>query len=235
MPKLNVTRYKQQPGYCAVASCASIANYYDKNADYETTKVVARKKITETLNEGLDSGEIGMLLNHLGFNKVRIISTNLHFLDYSWSHLSKPNLIKKMKEMNKVYRGEYIDVSRSLCKWLSSDMFDNNLIIDFDFGKYIRESLDEKKPLIFSFNWNMYFRFSKYNKQTTKKLSDGCFDEHAVVAHGYTKQGVYVCDSHYQYYKYKLKEYREGRYIIPWEKLMTIIGWGDLFIPEYYG
>ena len=233
MPKLKITRYKQEPGHCSIAACAALANYYDKNVDYEMATEVAKENIAGNIDDGLDSGEIGKLLNHLGFNKVRIVSTNLHFLDYSWSHLPKTNLINNMKAMNKVYKGEYLDVSRSLCKWMSSDTYDNNIIIDYDFGKYIRESLDNKRPIALSFNWNMYFRFSKYNK-STKKLSDGIFEEHAVVAHGYTKKGVHICDSHQKYYKYKLKEYREGRYTIPWEHLMTIMGWGDLFMPECY-
>lgn len=233
MQKLKIKRYEQHPGHCAVASCASIANYYDDDIDYEKTQKIAKKKVAKNIDEGLDSGEIGSLLNHLGFDKVNIVSTNLHFLDYSWVNLTKLQLVRKLKKMNILYKGEYSGVCKSLCKWVSSEEYDNNIIIDYDFGKYIRESLDNHKPLILSFNWTMYFRYTKY-KSATQNVSSGESEEHAVVAHGYNKTGVHICDSHHKYYKYKLKKYRGGLYTIPWEQLMTIMGWGDLYIPESY-
>lgn len=233
MQKLKITRYKQYPGHCAIASCATAANYYNADIDYAKSQEVAKKKVVKDIDEGLDSGEIGCLLNHLGFNKVSIVSTNLHFLDYTWTNLSKSKFIAKMKEKKSSYRGEYKDVLTSLYKWMNKDEFDNNIIIDYDFGKYIRQNLDKKKPLVLSFNWTMYFKCPKYKNIMPDSIK-GSYEEHAVVAYGYNKKGVHICDSHHQCYKYRLKKYRNGLYNIPWEHLMSIMGWGDLYIPEDY-
>jgi len=233
MRKLKITRYKQKPSHCAIAACATVANYYNSNINYEKTQEIAKAKVAENIDYGLDSGEIAILLNHLGFNKVSVISTNLHIFDYSWAGLSKNNLLSKIQEMKKSYKGIYIDVLKSLYNWLKSDKFDNNLIIDYDFGKYIRQSLDKKQPLVLSFNWTMYFKYSKYKNKKLNPIK-GDFDEHAVVAYGYNKKGVYICDSHHECYKYRLKKYRNGLYNIPWEHLMSIMGWGDIYIPECY-
>ena len=107
MRKLKVTRYKQKPAHCAITSCASIVNYYNKEIDYEQTQKITQKHIIKDLNQGLSSGEMGKLLNTLGFHKVDIISTYLLYLDYSRSKLKKPSLLKKMGEMAKKYEGEY--------------------------------------------------------------------------------------------------------------------------------
>ncbi len=233
MRKLKITRYKQYPGHCAVAACGTVANYYNKDMNYDVSQDVAKKKVNKNIDDGLDSGEIGSLLNHLGFKKVNIVSTNLHILDYSWVKLSKPQLISKMREMKKTYKGEYKDVLKSLYKWIDTEEFDNNIIIDYDFGKYIRQTLDKKQPLVISFNWTMYFKYSKYTSYVPDSIK-GDYEEHGVVAYGYNKKGVHICDSHHQCYKYRLKKYRDGLYLIPWEHLMSIMGWGDLYIPEDY-
>lgn len=233
MRKLRVTRYKQQPGHCAVASCATIANFYNSEIDYEKTQKIAKKTVSPDIDEGLDSGEIGSLLNYLGFQKVTVVTTNLHLFDYNWNRFNKNKLLSNMDTMAKTYRGEYRGVLKTLRTWLRCDQFDNNIVIDYDFGKYIRQSLDNKIPLVLSFNWTMYFKYPKYLEDVLDAFK-GEIEEHAVVAHGYNKKGVHICDSHHECYKYKLKRYRDGLYTIPWEQLMTIMGWGDLYIPENY-
>ena len=70
MRKLKINRYKQLPGHCAVASCAAVANYYNKNITYESTQDVAKENVVKNLDNGLDSGEIGLLLNNLGFQTI---------------------------------------------------------------------------------------------------------------------------------------------------------------------
>lgn len=233
MRKLKITRYKQKPGHCAIAACATVGNFYNPDIDYEQSQKIVKKKVVKDIDEGLDSGEIGSLLNHLGFRKVTIVTTNLNIFDYSWSKYKKNHLISTMKEMGKSYKGEYREVLKSLRKWLEFNQFDNNIIIDYDFSKYIRQALDDKKPLVLSFNWTMYFKYAKY-KGIIENAIKGEAEEHAVVAYGYNKKGVYICDSHHQCYKYRLKKYRDGLYTIPWEHLMTIMGLGDLYIPENY-
>ena len=101
MQKLKITRFKQKPGHCAIASSATAANFHNPDIDYEQTQKIAKKKVAKNIDEGLDSGEIGSLLNHLGFNKVTVVTTNLHFLDYSWSKFKKSRLISKMRQMVK--------------------------------------------------------------------------------------------------------------------------------------
>ena len=233
MKKLKVERYKQKPGHCSIASAATIAHFHNAEINYDKTQKNAIKNVSPDIDNGLDSGEIGTLLNYLGFNKVTVVSTNLNFLDYSWANLSKSRLIHQLDHMQKSYRGEYRSVCQSLCKWLQLYTFDNNLIIDYDFSKYIKKTIDSGKPLILSFNWTMYFRYTKQGEKKIDPIKGEC-EEHAVVAYGYNKKGVHICDSHHQHYKYKLKAYKTGFYIIPWEHLMTIMGWGDLFIPENY-
>ncbi len=233
MRKLKVTRYKQQPGHCSIASSSTVGNFCNPEIDYEYSQKIAKKKVAKYIDGGLDSGEIGSLLNYLGFQKVTIVTTNLEIFDYSWSDYKKSRLLLRMNEMAKSYKGAYRGVLKSLRKWLSNYEFDNNIVIDYDFSKYIRQSLDKGFPIVLSFNWTMYFKYTKY-KGIIENPIKGEAEEHAVVAYGYNKKGVYICDSHHQCYKYKLKRYRDGLYIIPWEQLMTIMGVGDIYMPEDY-
>lgn len=231
MRKLRVTRYKQQPGHCPIASCATVGNFYNPEIDYEYSQKIAKRKVAKYIDGGLDSGEIGSLLNHLGFKKVTIVTTNLHLFDYTWAKFKKNKLLSRMDDMSKSYKGEYRGVLKSLRKWMRLEHYDNNIVIDYEFGKHIRQQLDKETPLVLSFNWTMYFKYPKYRGRIPNALK-GAFEEHAVVAYGYNNRGVHICDSHHQCYKYKLKSFRDGLYTIPWEQLMTIMQWGDLYIPE---
>ena len=95
MKRIKVTHYKQDPAHCAVASSAVIANYYDSEIDYEYTKALATKKISRKIaEEGLDSAEICLLLNCLGFRKVTLISSDFDVWDYSWSKYGRKKLLK---------------------------------------------------------------------------------------------------------------------------------------------
>ena len=79
----------------------------------------------------------------------------------------------------------------------------------------------------------MFFKYIKDGEYGGDPIN-GDFEEHAVVANGYDRNGVWVVDSHYQHYKYKRKKYRKGFYKISWENLMTVIGAGDVIIPNDY-
>ena len=234
MSKLKIKRFIQEPGHCAISSSATVGNYYDKSIDYEKAKIISQKKIERDTSLGLETGEIGSLLNYLGFNKVTIISSNLFYLDYSWARLSKKNLITNLEIARNKVSVDYSNSCNTVYKFLKLCDYDNNLIIDFKFGDYIKETLDKKNPLILTFNWNMFFRYPKYNDKNLEDAIKGDVEEHAVVAYGYNKKGVNVCDSHHQYYKYKLKKHRKGFYTISWENLMSIMGYGDLIIPECF-
>ena len=233
MKKLNVKRFLQEPSHCAIASIASLTNFYNENIDYEITKRIAKKKVSENTSDGFDSGEIWLLLNYMGFNKVTLISNNSNIFDCTWDKLGRNKLLKELKHSKNKINKDYRDESNSIYKWLKKKGFDNNIVIDYRFGKYIRKFLNTKKPLLFSFNWTMFFRQSKQCGDSPDPIK-GETEEHMVTAYGYNKRGVYICDSHHQYYKYKRKKYRRGFYKISWENLMTCMGQGDVFLPEEY-
>ena len=233
MKKLNVKRFLQEPSHCAIASIASLTNFYNKDIDYKKTKEVAKKKVLENTSDGLDSGEIGLLLNYMGFNKVTLISNNFNIFDCTWDKLKRNKLLKELKNSKNKINEDYRDESNGIYKWLKKKEFDNNIIIDYKFGKYIRNFLNTKKPLLLSFNWTMFFRQPKQYGDSPDPIK-GETEEHLVVVYGYNERGAYICDSHHQYYKYKLKRYRKGFYNISWENLMSVTGEGDLFLPGNY-
>ena len=124
-------------------------------------------------------------------------------------------------------------LTKNLYKWYTLEGYDNNIKIDYNFGKYIRGHLNRKNHLILSFNWTMFFKFAKEGDFGDDPVN-GESEEHAVVANGYDKNGVWIVDSHHQCYKYSRKKYRKGFYKISWENLMTAMGQGDVIIPNNY-
>ena len=235
MKRLKVTHYLQDPAHCAVAACATAANYYNSEIDYESVKELTNKKISKKVGEtGLESAQICMLLNKLGFYKVTYVTSYLDVFDYAWhsfgrrkliSALEKSVIAKKDKDQKKE--------TRLVIRWLKDFEYENNVIISYDFGKYIRQHLNRKKPVILSFNWTMFQKFAKEGEKGSDPLN-GEEEEHAVVANGYDVKGVWIVDSHHKFYKYKRKKYRRGFYKISWENLMTCMGQGDVILPEEY-
>jgi hypothetical protein len=226
--KINVNRFVQDPSHCAVASIASIANYYNKDIDYKRTKSIANRLFRRRKGqpfEGLETQKMGLLLNAVGFNKVTIISSNLDFLDYDWSTKSKKALVELFFNKSKDKKCDY----KWYCRWMYKFLIknrQNNLIIDYNFGDYIRKSIDDGEPLIATFNWTMFF------KQKRDKEEEA--EEHAVVVHGYNEKEAMIIDSHVGSYKYGLKKYSKGFYNIGWENLMSVIGQGDLILASNY-
>lgn len=235
MRRLKIIHYLQDPSFCAVAACASVANYYNSDINYEITKNLAYKKISNSIaEEGLESAEIGMLLNLLGFYKVTWITSYLKLVDYDWTNYKRKRMIKALEKsfVNKIDTDEKAQTKVAL-KWLKNYEYNNNLIVSYDFGKYIRQHLNRKKPLIVTFNWTMFQKFAKEGDEGSDPYN-GKEEEHAVVANGYDSKGVWVVDSHHQFYKYKRKKYRKGYYKISWENLLTCVGQGDVILPEEY-
>ncbi len=144
-------------------------------------------------------------------------------------------MISKLEESRyKISEPVYKPTIKNFIKFLKKEK-DNQLIIDYKFGKYIRDALNRGKPLIASFNWTTFFKRTKTRYVRKKEIDDpinGDDAEHVVVIYRYSKKSVFICDSHYKCYKYKLKKYRQGFYSIPWEIFMTIMGRGDVIIPE---
>jgi len=235
MKRLKVTHYLQDPACCAVASCATAANYYNPEINYKITKALAIQKVSKKVTEeGLESAQICMLLNKLGFYKVRYVTSILNIIDYSWSGYSRKKMIAIMERSAIAKNDKNCKVNTKLClKWLNDLKYDNNIIVSYNFGKYIRQHLNRSKPVILSFNWTMFQKFSKEGEFGPDPFN-GEEEEHAVLINGYDSKGVWVVDSHHQYYTHKRKKYRKGFYKISWENLMTCMGQGDVFLPEEY-
>lgn len=235
MKRIKIRHFLQDTCYCAVAAISSLTNFYNPDIDYEYVKEVAYKKISKKISEeGLDSPQICHLLNYLGFNKVTLITSDFSSIDYSWSNYGKRKMKEVLKKSSSTKKDkEEKSLAKNLYKWYASKEYNNDIKIDYNFGKYIRKQLNKKKPLILSFNWTMFFKFYKEG-EFGKDSINGEYTEHAVVANGYDKNGVWIVDSHYECYKYKRRKYKRGFYKISWENLMTIIGQGDIIIPSDY-
>jgi len=229
--KIKVQRFLQDPACCAIAGIATVANYYNENIDYKITKLITKKKLTNNLKEGLESGEMGFLLNYLGFKTVIMISSDVDYLDYTWSGFSKKKMIDKLQEVCAVSRERLRP--RSIMKWLSEKSFNNRLIIDYNFGDYIRTDIDNGIPVIVTFNWTIFFRQCREIKRRFDDIQ-GEYEDHCVVIYSYNDKGVKICDSHNECYRYKLKNYKSGFYFMSWENLMTCVGFGDIFLVRDY-
>ena len=229
-----MNRYLQEPAHCAICSIATVANYYNPELNYEIVRNFATKYVFNDIEDGLGTGQMGKLLNYLGFKNVTVISSDLNFLDYEWSKYSKRKLIETLKEIKDKVNEEYRSEARGFYKWLKNKEFDNKLIIDYNFGKYIRKHIRSKKPVIISFNFSLFFKLAKSNDKGEDDSIKGDWDEHAVVIYGCDEKGVNICDSHYESYKYRLKRYRKGFYRISWENLMSIIGFGDVILADNF-
>jgi hypothetical protein len=235
MQRIKVTHYNQDPAHCAVASSAVVANYYNSEIDYEYTKELAHERVSKAISEeGLDSAQICLLLNYLGFNKITLVTSDLTVWDYSWKKFSHKKLVETLKEsLLKKDIKEEKEVTKTMIKWMSLKNSKSDVKIDYDYGKYIKSALNKNKPVILTFNWTMYFKFEKEGKNGGDAFN-GEGEEHAVVANGYDKNGVWVVDSHHNCYKYSRKKYKKGFYKIKWEHLFACMGQGDVIIPEKY-
>lgn len=231
MRPLNIKRYKQVPAECAVASAASVVNHSNRKVSYEHTRSVCADKVTP-LGEGLWSGHTGLLLNMMGFRSVKMITCDLSRYDFSWKDKSTNYKIDAISSMlkSRSIEADVRDDMHSTRNFLrmSDKGFENELVIDFHFADYIRYYLDRKVPLVVSFNWNMYFEYPKDDP------IKGHAEEHAVVARGYNKKGIHIVDSHHEYYKRKLKKFRDGYYLMPWEEFLTVMGTGDVIAAYDY-
>jgi predicted double-glycine peptidase len=227
---LRLHRYLQDAGCCAIAAAASVANYYDKNLDYEVAK-----GIVDPDGQGMYTPDIGRLMNTLGFNAVTIVSANMDCFDFKWQGLSRNRMLNEIKRVARYGRDEESkEIGRAYVNFLSDTAYKNDVIIDINFGKYIREHLSQGKPVLASFCWNLFFNYPKWNDQGEIDPLRGQAEEHEVVIYGYDEKGVHILDSHHELYRGKLKKYASGRYTMSWELLMTVMGSGDLVLPDKF-
>jgi len=235
MKRLKVKRFLQDPSHCAVAACAELVNYYNPTIDYEYTKKLAYKKISKKIgDEGLETSEMALLLNYLGFKKVTIVSSSMNVFDYSWSKYGRKKITETLKDaiLKKKDKDEKIQ-TKNIYKWISKTEYKNCIKIDYDFDKYIKKQLRKGNPIILTFNWTLFFKFIKDGENGGDAIN-GETEEHAVVANGYDNKGIWIVDSHHEYYKYTRKKYRKGFYKLPWSHLYTCMGEGDLILAEEY-
>jgi hypothetical protein len=225
---LKVRRYLQKPGECSIAAAASVANFYDSRIDYAMASRLAAND-----GDGMYTPDIGRLLNRLGFTEVTIVSADLKQIDFKWKNFNKARLIEQFKLEKKCGKDIGVkELAGAYAKFLSDRDNENNLLIDFRFGDYIRESIRHGAPVLASYNWNMYFELPKWNIYGEVDPIRGDFEEHQVAIYGCDSKGVNVVDSHYEMYRGRLNKYRTGRYKMSWEQLMTVMGYGDLIIPS---
>ncbi len=181
------------------------------------------------------SGHIGSLLNHLGFKSVKIITCDLDIVDFTWNKFSHRKKVAAMNAMLRTRLDEDIrDNLHALKDFLSDKRFKNSVVIDHHFGEQIRNALDAKTPILVSYNWTMLWGFPKTDYDDIPDYIRGGQDYHSVCLRGYNDKGIHVVDSHWEFYKRKLIEYRNGFYTIPWEELLTVIGTGDIIVPSDY-
>lgn len=227
---LNVTRFRQRPGECAIATASSIANYYNKNIIYSHVRRLVPHDIR---GDGLYSSQQGRLLNKLGFNNVRIVTADLTMVDFSWRNMKKSTIIKKIKKLIKYYKKvkdeNGAECVRDLVDWLSDEKYDNDIIIDYDFAKYIKRELNQGRPVSASVNWTSLWKFKKAGHSNDGDIT-GDQESHAIVIRGYDDDGVFVVDSHTQCYKGSLEKFRRGYYKLSWHKFLVNISTGDLIL-----
>jgi len=229
MRAIPIVRYEQHSSECAVAASSSIANYYNKNINYESVR-----KFAACADDGMDSGQIGCLLNNLGFKSVLIITADNDIVDWTWRKYSRKRLAEELDKAIPKVESEQKSANKWLSAFLRKKGCRNRVIVDYRFSKYIRKYLDQKIPLILSFSWTLFFQQPKYDNNYKPNPVIGSSEYHAVVARGYNKQGVSVVDSHGGSYKYTLKSYSSGKYRMAWEELLPVIQCGDTVIPFNY-
>lgn len=226
---LPVKRFKQVPSECAVAAVSSIANFFDRKVNYDSVREMLPK---EERSEGLHTSQQGRLLNRLGFDSVTIVTADLSIIDFTWDRLSKSGLIKRLKKKRaycKRHEEENWYYVNDLIKWLEDKRYDNNLVIDYDFKKHIKRQLNRGVPVGAAINWTSFFKFSKERKRQKDDIR-GEHTDHAIVLRGYDDKGVFIVDSHHQYYKGKLAKFKSGRYKVSWSNFLVNIPAGDLIL-----
>ena len=227
---LSVKRFKQETGECSIAAASSLANFFDPAITYDEVREMVPKKLRRS---GLETAQEARLLNRLGFEAVTIVTADLNLIDFTWAKYTKKSIIRRMKMLRAHYRRtkeeilvEYVD---DMIAWLEDDRYDNNLVIDYEFKKHIRKQLARGVPVGAAVNWTSLFKFSKGNRRQNGDIN-GEPVNHAIVLRGCDDKGVFVVDSHHEYYTGKRAKYKNGYYKLPWDTFLVNIPSGDLIL-----
>ncbi len=228
---LNVKRYRQQPAECSIAAASSLAHFFDPEIEYDDVREIIPKR---QRSKGLYTSQQARLLNRLGFEAVTIVTADLNLIDFSWARLTKNGIVRRMKKLRAYYRRikdmdswDYVD---DMVKWLEDDECDNNIVIDYEFKKYIKRQLTKGIPVGAAVNWTSLFKFRKGDRRQKNSDITGEGEDHSIVLRGYDEKGVFVVDSHYKHYTGKRAKYKKGYYKLPWDKFLVNIPSGDLVL-----
>lgn len=227
---LPVKRFKQRTAECAIASAASLANFFDPEVDYEDVRKLVPKKLRKN---GLETSEEARLLNQLGFESITIVTADLNLVDFGWAKYTKKSIIRRMKMLRAHYRRtkekSLVEYVGDMIDWLEDDRYDNNLIIDYEFKKHIKKQLARHVPVGAAVNWTSLFKFSKGDRRQNGDIK-GEPEDHAIVLRGCDDKGVFVVDSHHEHYVGKRAKYKNGYYKLPWDKFLVNVPAGDLIL-----
>jgi len=219
------------PSECSIAAATSLAHFFDPEVEYKNVREMIPKRKRA---KGLYTSQQARLLNQLGFEVVTIVTADLNLIDFSWARLTKKSLIRRMKKLRAYYRRikdtnswDYVD---DMVKWLEDEECDNNLVIDYEFKKYIKKQLDKGLPVGAAVNWTSLFKYSKGDRRQKDNDIKGEGEDHSIVLRGYDEKGVFVVDSHSRCYTGKRAKYKNGYYKLPWDKFLVNIPGGDLVL-----
>lgn len=234
--KIKINRFQQDSAYCTVAAISSIANYFDRDMDYDNIKKAADKYLSANIDKtGLFRGQVCKLFNLVGFKKVTFITSDISIFDYHWSKYNKTNLMMAIKEAMSIKKNKLeITQLSDIYDWYKNKKYNNVIKIDYEFGRHIRRFIDKGVPVLVTFNWNMFFKFAKCHGPDEIDPFNGESEDHAVVINGYDRKGAWIVDSNNSFCKYSRKKYETGYYRIGWESLFTCMGQGDIVVGERY-
>lgn len=225
---LHVRRFHQIGAECGVASLASLVNFFDPTIDYKhvRSKVNPDDNIIE---EGIETFQQVKLLNDLGYKSITIVSHNENLIDFSWAGKPKYEIINGMKFLRKKHKkaGSAGDVDRieGMISRLEDEDCNNQIVIDSEFHKHIKQSIRAHKPVLSSIQFNSFHKISK-------DYTGGEAEYHSIVIRGFDSKGVFIVDSHnFDLRHWQFKKYQSGYYKVSWEKLLVNIPEdGDIII-----
>lgn len=211
---IKVHRFQQRNDECAIASVATIANYYDDSLTYSG---IRRLVSSRQRKEGMYSPEQGALLNKLGFSKITIVSYDLELFDYGWNRYTNRGKISRLEKAAKYLRVQgnigYAKLAEAYITWLSDVNCDNQLVIDNDIATYLKRSIKQERPVGVLMNWTSMYKWTKGSVATGGDIKNYA-SYHAMVARGFDSNNVYLVDP---------DSYRKpnGLYTMKWSKFLT--------------
>lgn len=224
---LKVTRFRQDPNLCALATCSSMANFFNPQIKYKDVKKTVPSSYSKN---GMVTPEQGLLLNKLGIKRVAVVTADTDYFDFTWQNHRLKWKIEKLKKLaaysrrkiNPEHDVEYIE---KYIEFLQNEGCDNDIIIDWYFPKWIKHSIRKGMPVAASINYTSFYKMSKERPSGLLDDIKGETVEHAFVIRGFDDECIYVVDSNGK----RTKEYN-GYYKIKWEDFLVNIGSGDILL-----